>query len=84
MTTSKMKRTSSKQKVENCITGALTSEEYDNHGFKVRKCKGGLEILFEFLLEGQGAAIHVLLHNEVTAKRHALFRSEHKIDPLTW
>ena len=61
----------------------LSVEEYDNQGFKVRKCKGGLETLFEFLLEGQGAPIHVLLHNEVTAKRHALFRSEHKMDPLT-
>ena len=61
----------------------LSVAEYDHQGFKVRKFKGGLETLFEFLLEGQGAPIHVLLHDEVTAKRHALFRSEHKMDPLT-
>ena len=48
--------------------GPLSVEEYDNQGFEVRKCEGGLETLFEFILEVQDTPIHVLLHNEVTAK----------------
>ena len=56
-------------------------EENDNQSFEVGKCKEGLGTLFEFFLGGQGTPIQVLLPNEVTAKRHALFRSVHKMDP---